>query len=486
MAEPARMQPTMSVHTISSIADAAVARLGAVRPVRPLVCALVSAVIATFTPACNAGALPVVTDAQVTYHEEVTRIAFSVSTPIRHHVFMLARPDRVVIDLPDVRWELAASALLQPSGLFEGMRHGRFKPGTSRVVIDTRGPVMVQDSALIALGSAGYRLVVDLSPARGKESTTVAPETTSSPSSSSRTDIATAPGPKVGGTAQASLVGATGLGTGDIGLSPRSAGTLSLGQGATTASAFAFATPKPRPRAAAAPPSVQWVVAVDAGHGGQDPGGISRDGVQEKQITLAMARALREELKTLRHYKVVLTRNNDKFIRLRDRIAIARTAGADMFISLHADKTPNTTVRGLSVYTLSERASDAEAAALAERENKVDLIAGLKLAGETPEVTNILIDLVQRETMNDSAQVASLLVGELSEETLLLPRTHRFAGFAVLKAPDVPSVLIELGYLSNPIDETLLGSSNHRRKLAQGIARAIDRYFIRVEVRNRK
>jgi N-acetylmuramoyl-L-alanine amidase len=227
------------------------------------------------------------------------------------------------------------------------------------------------------------------------------------------------------------------------------------------------------------------VVAIDAGHGGQDPGAISLSGAYEKQITLAMARALREELKTLHRYKAVLTRNSDRFIRLRDRIAIAHAAGADLFISLHADTVQSSTVRGLSVYTLSERASDAEAAALAERENKVDLIGGIKLAGETPEVTNILIDLIQRETMNDSSQVASMLVSELDEETLLLPRTHRFAGFAVLKAPDVPSVLIELGYLSNPADERLLLSSKHRRKLAQGIARAIDGYFVRVEARNR-
>jgi N-acetylmuramoyl-L-alanine amidase len=152
---------------------------------------------------------------------------------------------------------------------------------------------------------------------------------------------------------------------------------------------------------------------------------------------------------------------------------------------LHADSMPNYAVRGLSVYTLSERASDAEAAALAERENKVDLIGGIKLAGETPEVTNILIDLIQRETMNESARFASLLVDELQQGTTLLPRTHRFAGFAVLKAPDVPSVLIELGYLSNDTDERLLRSSEYRQRLAQGIARAIDRYFIRLEARNR-
>ena len=142
-------------------------------------------------------------------------------------------------------------------------------------------------------------------------------------------------------------------------------------------------------------------------------------------------------------------------------------------------------MRGLSVYTLSERASDAEAAALAEKENKVDLLGGIKLKDQTPEVTDILINLVQRDNMNQSAQMATLLTRELSAETLLLPRTHRFAGFAVLKSPDVPSALIELGYLSNPMDERLLRSSEHRQRLARAIARAIDSYFVRFEVRNR-
>jgi N-acetylmuramoyl-L-alanine amidase len=470
-----------SVHATGSIADAAAARRGAAEPVRLLLCAFLSLLITTFTSESQAGVSPVFTDARVGNHEEVTRIAFSVSAPIRYQVFTLARPDRVVIDLPDIRWELAASAL-QPSGLFEGMRHGRFKPGTSRLVIDCHGPVMVQDSMLITSGTGEYRLIIDLIPARRADG---APISTEVGSSSPPIKPATIMGPKIGGAALTPMVGTTGLAIGDIGPPPRVAGTVSPGQAGVAGSPLAFAPPKPRPPMAAATPVAPWVVAIDAGHGGQDPGAISLSGAYEKQITLAMARVLREELKALHRYKVVLTRNNDRFIRLRDRIAIAHAAGADLFISLHADTMQSSAVRGLSVYTLSERASDAEAAALAERENKVDLIGGIKLAGETPEVTNILIDLIQRETMNDSAQVASMLVSELDEETLLLPRTHRFAGFAVLKAPDVPSILIELGYLSNPADERLLLSSKHRRKLAQGIARAIDGYFVRVEARNR-
>lgn len=482
MTRPVRPNRPCIVRVTASTADGSAARRRSSKLVGLLLCAFLSSVITAFTSASGAGALPVFTDARVSDHEEVTRIVFSVSAPVRHQVFTLANPDRVVIDLPDVRWEVAESRLPKPSGLFEGMRLGHFKPGTSRVVIDCHGSVTVRDTKLITSRTGEYRLIVDLVAAKRTNGALVPTEVGSSPPP---INPATTTGPKIGGAAFTPMVGATGLAIGDIGRAPGVDAALSPVRAGVAGSILAFPPPKARPPMAGALPAAQWVVVIDAGHGGQDPGAISLGGVYEKQITLAMARALREEVKALRRYKVVLTRNSDRFIRLRDRIAIARAAGADLFISLHADKGQSSATRGLSVYTLSERASDAEAAALAERENKVDLIGGIKLAGETPEVTNILIDLIQRETLNDSAQVASMLVSELNDATLLLPRTHRFAGFAVLKAPDVPSVLIELGYLSNAADERLLLSTEHRRTLAKRIARAIDGYFVRVEARNR-
>jgi len=166
---------------------------------------------------------------------------------------------------------------------------------------------------------------------------------------------------------------------------------------------------------------------------------------------------------------------------LRDRIAVSREAGAELFISVHADAIKNSAIRGLSVYTLSEKASDKEAAALADKENKADLIAGIDLSKETPEVTNILIDLAQRESMNQSAHFAARLVKELARETKLLRNTHRFAGFVVLKAPDVPSVLMELGFLSNRQDEAALKRKSYRAKLIAAMARAADAYFSRIE-----
>jgi N-acetylmuramoyl-L-alanine amidase len=194
----------------------------------------------------------------------------------------------------------------------------------------------------------------------------------------------------------------------------------------------------------------------------------------------------KKHLERTGRYRVVLTRQRDIFVRLRDRVGFARDAGAELFISLHADSVRNRKIRGLAVYTLSERASDREAAMLAEKENKSDLIAGIDLSKESREVTNILIDLAQRESMNQSARFAVHLVKALARETKLLRNTHRFAGFAVLKAPDVPSVLLELGFLSNPTEERALKGRRYRSKLAAALTRGVDRYFARVEAAARR
>lgn len=240
--------------------------------------------------------------------------------------------------------------------------------------------------------------------------------------------------------------------------------------------------PAPQPIEPAAPKALpadgKPVVVIDPGHGGVDPGAIGVSGIYEKYITLAVARELKAQLERNGRYKVHLTRDRDVFIRLRDRVAIARQYNADLFISLHADTVSNAQMRGLSVYTLSQNASDSEAQALADKENKADLIAGIDLSHESADVANILIDLAQRETMNRSAGFAGGVVDEVGREVTLLGNTHRFAGFAVLKAPDVPAVLIETGYLSNEVEERALRQPEYRTKLAKGIARAVDHFFL--------
>ncbi len=219
------------------------------------------------------------------------------------------------------------------------------------------------------------------------------------------------------------------------------------------------------------------VIVIDPGHGGVDPGATGVSGIYEKYITLALARELKAQLERTGRFHVHLTRDRDVFIPLRERVAIARRYGADLFISLHANVVNDPQIRGLSIYTLSQTASDTEAQALADKENKADLISGVDLSHESADVANILIDLAQRETMNRSAAFASDIVAALRHETVLLTNTHRFAGFAVLKGPDVPAVLIETGYLSNEAEERDLRTPAYRARLARAITHAVVRFF---------
>jgi N-acetylmuramoyl-L-alanine amidase len=229
------------------------------------------------------------------------------------------------------------------------------------------------------------------------------------------------------------------------------------------------------PRRADAP-----LVVIDAGHGGHDPGSSSSDGgEQEKNVALKIARAIRDELLDSGKVRVALTRSDDRFLVLQERREIARELRADLFISVHCDSAPNNTARGASIYTLSETSSDRVAAALAARENKSDVINGIDLSRESNDVSSILIDLAQRETLNTSSTFAVELQRELSPLIGLKPTFHKFAGLMVLKAPDVPSVLLETGYISNDGDLALLTSEDYRHKIAIGVRRAVEAHFAR-------
>lgn len=378
--------------------------------------------VASLTPE-GAMAKAMVSGVRAGDHGDTTRFVLDLDQEITFRVFTLANPYRVVVDLPDLEW--AAAGLSQPVGFIKGYRHGLFKPGNARIVLDLARPAAVKEAFVIPPQGAGvWRFVLDLQPV-----------------------------------SQALFMQKQGV----------------PGDAAWQSAALTMPAAPPKTR----PINAKPVVVIDAGHGGVDPGAIGVSGVYEKQLTLQMARQLRKELEKSRTFKVVLTRDSDIFIPLRERIAIARAANADLFISLHADSVPDRQTRGVSVYTLSEKSSDAEAAALADRENKADLIGGMDLTQESAEVTSILIDLAQRETMNLSASFAADVVSALKPRTKLLPNTHRFAGFAVLKAPDVPSVLIELGFLTNPQDERLLRDPEHRARVAHDLGRAIERYFQR-------
>lgn len=359
-----------------------------------------------------------------------TRLVLDLNEAVKYSVSVIDNPYRVVIDLPTVNWSLSPADEARRLGVIERFRYGRFDETTSRLVLDLSGPAEVlRTFVLPPEGTYRYRLVIDLRPV-GKDAFVTN----------------TRPQP--------------------------------------TLAAPAAQPPAAQPQAAARPlappaarPVVKPVIVLDPGHGGVDPGTVGGAGSREKDITLAVAKELKQVLEAGGRYRVVLTRESDVFIPLQDRVRVAREAGAALFLSLHADSVASASISGASIYTLSDRASDAEAAALAAKENRADIIGGLDLGDQTTDVAAILISLAQRETMNLSATFAAMLVPEFSKDWHLVRNTHRFAGFAVLKAPDVPSVLVELGYLSNPNDERALNRSAGRRPVVDAVARAINRYF---------
>jgi len=251
-------------------------------------------------------------------------------------------------------------------------------------------------------------------------------------------------------------------------------GALRSAAAASTAPALLAASQNKKARNKAVP---NPIIVIDAGHGGRDPGTISVSAVQEKNLVLSMAAELRRQLAATGRYDTALTRDSDVFVPLNERVDIARRAKGNLFISLHADAIDHPQTRGACVYTLSEHASDAIAAALAEKENVVDSIAGVDLNSYSADVRNILVDLAKRDTERQSTSFVTQLLPRLQQETRLLDGSHRSANFAVLRAPDVPSVLIELGYLSNRDDDLLLKQASHRKHLARAMVAAVDAFF---------
>lgn len=336
--------------------------------------------------------------------------------------FLLRAPHRLVIDLPGTSLAFDAKDL-KPRGLIKNVRYGAAGEGGSRLMVTSKGPFNIEKvDVLENEDGAGYRAVVDIAAA-----------------SEGEFDAALAE------------------------------------QAATTASTVS--TPKSdRIGKLAHRGDHPFTIVVDPGHGGIDGGAEGLNGTVEKSVTLAFAKELRSKLDASGAYKVVLTREGDDFLRLDDRVRIARQNAADLFISIHADTIRLKGIRGATVYTVSDKASDADAQALADRENLSDQLAGVDVAEENHEVSDILVDLIRRETHGFSTRFARSLVSELSPTVGMINNPHRSAGFRVLKAPDVPSVLVELGYLSNAKDEEQLRSAEWREKAATSIAKAIEAF----------
>ena len=240
---------------------------------------------------------------------------------------------------------------------------------------------------------------------------------------------------------------------------------------------FATGALTPAPPMPLLDPSPKHVIVIDPGHGGIDPGAVSHDGTKEKDVVLAYAKALKQNLEGSGRYEVLLTRSNDKLIKLDDRVKYAREHKAELFIAVHADMLDDHAVRGTTVYTVSDQASDFETEALAQKENGADHIAGLNLSKQKQDVANALMTLAQRESQSEALLFAQKTVHEITPLTVLPSNPLRSAAFVVLKAPDVPSVLVELGYLSNIDDETRLNSAKWRKDMAEAMSKAVDSYF---------
>jgi N-acetylmuramoyl-L-alanine amidase len=386
--------------------------------------------------AAPSAALPVVIGARIGEHPNGTRFVIEVSDPLTLRVFTLANPDRVVIDMPEVLWRLNAADKPTGQGAVKSYRYGLFRPGDSRFVIDLNTPVFAaQPMILPPENGYGYRVVLDLSP-----------------------------------TTQAQFEKTAGW-PADLRAKEKAAEQVAAIPPAAAPPALKPALPGTEavPR--------KKVIVIDPGHGGIDSGTVAVDGSMEKNLVLDEGKRLARVLQA-RGYTVHMTRDTDIYIPLRERVSIARGYNADLFISLHADSNPDTTVDGASVYTLSASGSDKEAAALAKKENQSDIIAGVDLAGQDNAVSHILIDMAQRDTINRSVRFAETVVASLQQATDILPREpHRSAAFAVLKAPDVPAVLIELGYLSNARDCAQMATPGWREGVANAIAGAVDRQF---------
>ena len=376
------------------------------------------------------------------------RLVIETDKPLDAQLLLLNDPWRLVVDSAGLSWNVSG---LEKSGRMSigpaiAYRFGHPKVGTGRLVVEMNAPASPERIfSLPPREVGGHRLVIDLID-KGLTRFKLAQKSLHANSFASL---------------QSNKAQAV-----DIASKPASL-PQAMSQNTKVASTFS--------RRSA--PERKWIVAIDAGHGGKDPGAVGLAGTKEKEITLAAAQQLASDLRETGKISARLIRSSDKFYKLRQRIEIARDMGADLFISLHADSAPRKAARGISIFTLSDTASDKEAAFIAQQENRADLIGGSHLTVEDPLAANALLSMFQRETMNESSRLAAAILNEIHDMPGGDKRGHRFAGFAVLKAPDIPSVLVEMGFLSNKEDEKNLNSEQYRHKLTERLSKAIVSYL---------
>jgi N-acetylmuramoyl-L-alanine amidase len=377
---------------------------------------------------------PTASDARLAGDARQTRFILDLDRTIPFRAFALADPYRVILDIPQVSFKLATGTGAAGRGLIKAFRYGLVMPGGSRIVFDLTGPAKIAKSYVLeAANDQPPRLVIEFE--------------------------------EVDRTTFVQL------------LAPENRPELRPAIADANAAVAAVTSPAVAKPAAANDP--RPLIVIDPGHGGLDNGTQAGGEVMEKNLVLGFGLALRDRIEKSGKYRVVMTRTDDTFIPLDDRVKVARTQGAALFVSIHADALPRHEgdAQGATIYTLSDKASDAQAERLAEAENKSDAIGGVNLTAEPTEVVDILIDLAQRETRTFSNRFARLLMGEMKNSARMHKHPLKSAGFRVLKAPDVPSVLVELGYVSNKGDLEHMVSDNWRTKTVGSMAQAIDAFF---------
>ena len=369
-----------------------------------------------------------VTSVRFGNHTDKERAVIELSAPTKFRAFVLQSPDRIVLDMPDFNWKVGN--IQKSSGSFvKDVRFGALGGKQGRVVIEVSQPVILKSAFSIEKGSGQPdRVVIDFSPATAEMMKASSSQVLGHLDKNSSVD--------------------------DPSTKPQKNKSDNKSKSKN-----------------------RKLIIIDPGHGGQDPGARGANGMYEKSIVLAVGLELKKQLER-DGYRVEMTRSSDVFIPLRDRVKFARKKGGDLFVSLHADSISRSDVTGASVYTLSDKASDKETEKLAERENKSDLIAGIDLSHQEGDVADILIDLAARDTMNQSRYLAKTVIRSFDQTGVkTLDDKYRSAGFAVLKAMDIPSILVEMGYLTNRQEVERLSTSAYRAKIASALKDSVDNYF---------
>jgi len=402
-------------------------------------------------------AATVVTSSRIWPAQDYTRLTLESKQAIRYNMFDLSNPDRLVIDLEGVLLSKAIKDLPRlissDDPYIRSVRVGRFKPGVVRLVLDLKAEVKPQLFVLKPVAEYGYRLVLDVYPAKPLDPLMALLENL--PVSGSKATTTGQPTENAAATEKPQLVQGVNRNNSETS-GPNSTST--------------------------APPSEMrartLIIAIDAGHGGEDPGAHGRHGSREKNVTLAIARKVKTLLDNEPNMRGVLIRDGDYFIPLTGRVTKARKANADLFVSIHADAFINSKARGSSVFALSEHGATSTAARwLAKKENEADLIGGVNIAVKDPYLARTLLDLSQTATINDSMRLAKYILNELGDINDLHRGRVEQAGFAVLKSPDIPSILVETAFISNPSEERRLNDVKYQMKIANAILDGIKRYF---------